>query len=315
MTMESMKCKCCGNVGLDLLYEGKDRLHNMQGEFSLFSCPNCGVVTVRPQLSIEEMEQYYPEEYISYPGPIEKETVTLKRLDRQFGVFKRRKKIERHTKKKHGKILDVGCATGVFLKEMQEHGWDAYGVEPSVYAAGVAGGQSGLNVFNGYLSEAGFEENFFDVITLWDVFEHLPDPVETLETIKRILKPDGSLVITMPNTDSWERKIFKQYWAGWDVPRHSHIFSPKAIERLLNAHGMHIERLISFTGMLGAIRISLDFWLQDRKFSEQKKRWIKKIYYSSIFRLFLYPYTIASNLFDKSTSMTIFASINPSQRE
>lgn len=313
--MESMKCKCCNNIGLDLLYEGKDRLHNKQGKFSLFSCPNCGVVTVRPQLSIEEMEQYYPEDYISYPVPIEKETVILKRLDRQFGVLKRRKKIERYAKKKHGKILDIGCATGVFLKEMQDHGWDAYGVEPSVYAARVAGDQLGLTVFNGYLNEAEFEEHFFDVITLWDVFEHLPDPVGTLRIIKRILKSDGSLVITMPNTDSWERKIFQQYWAGWDVPRHSHIFSPKAIERLLNAHGMHIESLINFTGMLGAIRISLDFWLQESKLSERTQQLVRKIYYSSLIRLILYPYMLISNLLKKSTSMTIFASIDSPPRD
>ena len=312
--MESMKCKCCNNVGLDHLYDGKDRLHDIQGNFALFSCPNCGVVTVRPLLSNEEMERYYPQDYISFPGPIEKEKSTFKRLDRQFGVFKRRKKIERHTGKKQGKILDIGCATGVFLKEMQNHGWETYGVEPSVYAAGIAVDQQGLNVFNGYLNEAEFEEHFFDVITLWDVFEHLPDPVETLRIIKRILKPDGSLVITMPNTDSWECKIFKQYWAGWDVPRHCHIFSPNAIENLLKAHGMHIESLISFTGMLGAIRISLDFWLQESKFPEKTRRLVKKVYYSPIIRLLLYPYMLASNIFNKSTSMTIFASNNASSR-
>lgn len=313
--MESMKCKCCSNIGLDPLYEGKDRLHNIQGKFDLFSCPNCGVVTVRPQLSNEEIEQYYPQDYISYPGPIENEKSTLKRIDRQFGVFKRRKKIERHTKKKGGKILDVGCATGVFLKEMQNHGWDAFGVEPSVYAAGVAADQLGLNVFNGYLDEAEFQEHFFDVITLWDVFEHLPDPVETLQIIKRILKPDGSLVITMPNTDSWECKIFNQYWAGWDVPRHFHIFSEKAIESLLKAQGMHINRLISFTGMLGAIRISLDFRLQESKLSEKTRQLVKQIYYSSLIRLILYPYMLISNLFNKSTSMTIFATNNPKTKE
>lgn len=311
MVMDTMNCKCCNSNELTLLYKGKDRLHGLDGEFSLFTCSNCGVVTVRPQLSNKEIEKYYPENYISYPCPIEKESSRFTRLDRQFGVTKRRKSIEKFTGKKGGRILDVGCATGVFLKEMQYHGWDAYGVEPSVYAAGVAVDQLGLNIFNGYLDETKFEEHFFDVITLWDVFEHLPDPVETLKLIKRILKPDGTLVITMPNTDSWERKIFKQYWAGWDVPRHYHIFSEKAIEHLLKAHTMQIDNLISFTGMLGAIRISLDFWLQESKFSQQSRQLIKNFYYSSFFRLLLYPYMLASNLFGKSTSMTIFASNDP----
>lgn len=308
MTIEKMKCKCCNSEEHSFLYEGKDRLHGLAGDFKLFTCLNCGVVAVYPQLSNDEIERFYPENYISYPSPIENENSRIKKFDRQYGVIKRRKKIEKFTKKEGGKILDIGCATGIFLNEMKAHGWDTYGVEPSIYAADIAVNELGLNVFNGYLDETDFDEHFFDVITLWDVFEHLPDPDDTLRIIKRVLKPDGSLVITMPNTDSWERKIFKQYWAGWDVPRHYHIFSKTAIENLLSVHRMRIDSLISFTGMLGAIRISLDFWLQENNLSERNKQRLKKIYYSSIFRLFLYPYTIASNLFGKSTSMTIFAS-------
>lgn len=312
--MDKMKCRCCDRQQHSFLYKGKDRLHGLDGQFSLFTCANCGVVAVFPRLSSNEIEKFYPESYISYPLPVEDEKSRMRKLDRQFGVTKRRRKIEKHSKKRMGRILDIGCATGVFLNEMKSHGWDAYGVEPSSYAAGVAVERSGLNVFNGYLDEVDFEDHFFDVITLWDVFEHLADPNEALRIIKRILKPDGSLVITMPNTDSWERKIFNQYWAGWDVPRHYHIFSEDAIERLLRLHGMHIDNLISFTGMLGAIRISLDFWLQDRRISETNKRRLKKIYYSPVFRLLLYPYMLASNLSSRSTSMTIFVSNDSSSR-
>mgnify|MGYP000893696794 CR=1 FL=1 len=315
MTLETMTCKCCGCNELNLLYEGKDRLHGLPGEFVLFACSNCGVVSVRPQLSNEEIEKYYPEDYISYPVPIDKERSGFRRLDRQHGVTKRRRKVEGFTNKKGGKILDIGCATGVFLKEMKDHGWDVYGVEPSSFAADVAINQLGLNVFNGYLAEANFDDNFFDIITLWDVFEHLPDPVENLLIIKRLLKPDGNLIIATPNTNSWERKIFEQYWAGWDIPRHYHIFSEVSIEQLLKEHGMQVDKLISFTGMLGTIRISLDFWLQEKVCSEQMKRWLRTVYYSIIFRLLSYPYTIISNFFSKSTNMTVFASSDLSKDE
>lgn len=306
--MEKMKCKCCNSEEHSFLYEGKDRLHGLAGEFELYTCLNCSVVAVWPQLSGDEIEKFYPENYISYPIPIENEKSSFRKLDRQYGVIKRRRKIEQYTKKTGGRILDIGCATGVFLNEMKLHGWEAYGVEPSVYAAEIASNQLGLNVFNGYLDQTKFEDYFFDVITLWDVFEHLPDPDNTLKIIKRILKPDGHLVITMPNTDSWERMIFKIYWAGWDVPRHYHIFSEAAIERLLGVHKMRIDNLISFTGTLGAIKISLDFWLQEKKISERKILFLKKIYSSFLFRLLLYPYTILSNVLGRSTSMTIFAS-------
>lgn len=309
--MVKMRCKCCNGDDHILLFEGKDRLHRMAGKFTLNTCTNCGVVAVYPQLTNSEIEKYYPDDYISYPPPITNEKNWLRKKDRQYGVAKRRKIIEKYTHRKQGRILDVGCATGIFLNEMRTHGWDAYGIEPSGFASEIAVNQLGLNVFNGYLDEASFGDHFFDVITLWDVFEHLQEPVETLKTIKRILKPDGSLVITMPNTNSWERKIFKRFWAGWDVPRHYHIFSPKSIETLLNIHGLHIEHLLSFTGMLGAIRISLDFWLQDTNLPAESKRVIRKIYYSPIARLVLYPYMLLSTLMTKSTSMTIFALNKP----
>ena len=309
--METMICKICGSDDQHLLYKGKDRLHGMPGDFGLYTCANCGVVTLCPQPSIEEIDKYYPDDYISYPVPIEQEKSKFKRIDRQYGVYKRRNKVEKYTGKKSGKILDIGCATGVFLKEMQDHGWEAFGVEPSQYAADVAVTQLGLNVFNGYLDQVQFDDNFFDVITLWDVFEHLPDPVATLKIIKGKLRPGGNLVITMPNTDSWERKIFKQYWAGWEVPRHNHIFSEASITYLLKQNDMQIDHLISFSGNLAAITISLDFWFHDKKYSNRIKRLISKAYHSSVCRLLSYPYIITSKLFHKSTGMTIFASNSP----
>lgn len=312
--MNEMECKCCNHIGLEPLYEAKDRLHDKEGEFMLYSCLNCGVVTVRPELTNEMAEFYYPGDYICYPVPINQEKSAFKRFDRKFGVEKRRKKVEMYTSKSGGRILDIGCATGVFLREMQDYGWEAYGVEPSKFASDIAINQQGLNVYQGYLKEGLFTENFFDVITLWDVFEHLPNPVETLQEIKKILKADGYLVITTPNSNSWERKIFEQYWVGWEVPRHFNIFSEASIIRLLDAQGFQIEKLISFTGMLGAIRLSMYYWLQDSKFSENSKRFIKWFVDSGLFRFILYPYIFASKLFSKSTDMSIFASIARSKR-
>ena len=163
----------------------------------------------------------------------------FKRFDRQFGVTRRRKKLRSTLRKQRAKY-SILMRHGVFLKEMKDHGWEAYGVEPSNYASEIALNQLDLNVYNCYLDDVNFDDNYFDIVTLWDVFEHLPDPVRTMRIIRRILKPDGFIVITTPNTESWERKIFKQYWAGWDVPRHYNIFSDKAIDRLLKDQGMQL---------------------------------------------------------------------------
>ena len=100
-----------------------------------------------------------------------------------------------------GKILDVGCGGGGYLYRLKQWGWDGYGVEPS--ATGVEQARSlGLNVAHGMVEDGGFDNDFFDVIRLSNVVEHLPKPKETLCEIRRILKSDGVVYLTVPNTRS-----------------------------------------------------------------------------------------------------------------
>jgi SAM-dependent methyltransferase len=97
-----------------------------------------------------------------------------------------------------------------------------------------------LNVFTGTVEEAKFENDFFDVIILNNVLEHLFDPKTTLNEINRILKNNGTLVIGIPNANSFEAKIFKKYWSAWDLPRHLYHFTPNTIKSLLNKTGFQV---------------------------------------------------------------------------
>ena len=299
-------CKCCSGTEFIYLFPGKDRLHGLPGEFKVEECKQCGVIATHPQLSSKEVEKYYPENYLSYLSAIEDERYWFRKIDRQFGVEKRCRAVIKRSGKASGKVLDIGCATGVFLNGMKQHGWKCYGIEPSNFASEYATNRFGLNVFHGYLEDGFFEDNFFDVITLWDVFEHLSEPVETLHIISKILKPGGLLVITTPNANSWERKIFGKYWAGWDVPRHYHVFTPNTLQALLNPMGLREFKIKSFTGMQGSLVISLRFLLGESKLPFWIKQFLISFSQSLISRILLYPYFYIANRFNSSTSMTIF---------
>ena len=303
-------CKCCSGTEFIYLFPGKDRLHGLPGEFKVEECKHCGVIATHPQLSSKEVEKYYPENYLSYPSAIEDERSWFKKIDRQFGVEKRCRAVIKRSGKASGKVLDIGCATGVFLNGMKQHGWKCYGIEPSNFASEYATNRFGLNVFYGYLEDGFFEDNFFDVITLWDVFEHLSEPVETLHIISKILKPGGLLVITTPNANSWDRKIFGQYWVGWEVPRHYHVFTPKTITGLLKLSNFYILNIISFTGALSGISNSIGFWVNEISIPNWSKKLINTISKSIIFRVLLFPFLLLTNKINRSTIMTIFAKNN-----
>lgn len=110
---------------------------------------------------------------------------------------------------KEGNCLDIGCGIGTFLYLAKENGFSVYGTEISSVAINYAKSLYKLNIHHGTLDTIKFENEFFDLITLWYVFEHLPSPKNTLERIKEILKPGGIVVITVPNHNCWRMYIRK----------------------------------------------------------------------------------------------------------
>jgi 2-polyprenyl-3-methyl-5-hydroxy-6-metoxy-1,4-benzoquinol methylase len=303
--MENSETKCilCNRGQFNLLYPGKDRLEQLPGTFQVVECANCGLITLLPRKSAQEIALHYPENYVFYYQAVEDEKGWLKRLDRERGRERRCKEVLKRSVLK-GRILDIGCATGIFLSGMQLHGWDCYGVEPSEYAANYAKTRFGLKVFHGYLEDMNYPDHYFDVVTLWDVLEHIPDPGRTLDIIHRILKPDGILIGTLPNASAWERGWFGEYWAGWEVPRHYNTFTPKTITTFLNIHNLKVEEIFSFTGRHGVFLMSVGFCLADWKRPEWFKKGLLHLLQSLLFRIIAHPYYLFAELLNKSPIMT-----------
>ena len=118
------------------------------------------------------------------------------------------------------RILDIGCGNGRFLSYLIEQGFEAYGTELPGKAAERASQIPNLKLKTGRLASVDFEENFFDCISMWHVFEHLTEPKEALQIIRKILKPDGYLMMSLPNIDSIQSRLFRGKWLHLDPPKH-----------------------------------------------------------------------------------------------
>lgn len=281
----------------DLLFPGAERFH-------LVSCGRCGHIYQNPRPTPASIGRYYPEDYHPFLIAVEDEPSPLRRLDRAFGLRMRTLAVHRAAGRRPGRLLDVGCATGVFLDGMRRLGWQAQGVEPSPYAAAYARRRFGLEVHEGLLEEAGLPAASFDAITMWDVLEHVHEPRPVLAELARLLRPGGVLVLSLPNPDSLEARLLGQYWLGWDLPRHLNLYRPAQLRVHLARHAMPVERIRSFTAGHAVMVMSLERRLRaagrgpaiPRLLNTLPARLLSRLYYSG-----------PADWFNLSSIMVVFA--------
>lgn len=164
-----------------------------------------------------------------------------------------------------GTLLDIGCSSGGFLRTLKGADWKLYGIEISPEEARRAEASSGAQVFVGGILNAPFSEASFDVITGFHVLEHVSDPNHVIENMWKWLKPGGILYLHVPNIEALEARIFRSYWYGLELPRHSYHFSPISLSRLF-AHFQFDEILLgtlSHNHIEASMRYVLDIiWQQ-----------------------------------------------------
>ena len=142
---------------------------------------------------------------------------------------------------KRGKLLDVGAATGTFLETARTRDWEVEGIEISAYAAEQCQ-QKGLQVITGTLETAKLHPHTFDVITLWDVFEHVADQEDTLRHILKLLRPGGILALNMPDAGSLYARTLGSWWPLIVPPEHLFLFNKRNADALLNRFGFKIVK-------------------------------------------------------------------------
>ncbi len=235
--MKKRNCDFCDSNDFIELFKARDiNQRTSTKEYKLVRCKNCGFVFINPQPTSKELQKSYPKTY--YP----KKILTG---DYYFYQMDKLKKISEFYR--NGKILDIGCGIGGFLKLARDRGWLTFGVEISSEASRYGEEQFGLDIYNGDFLNSNFTMKDFDVIMLWHVLEHLQKPNEVIKKVFNILKEDGLIVIAVPNFDSFQAKCFKENWYHLDVPRHLCQFTPNIIKSALEKNGFKIVKIDYFS--------------------------------------------------------------------
>lgn len=200
-------------------------------KFKLIYNSNYDLLETNPQPSELELPSYYKSEnYISHTDSKKNITDKLYHLVKKYTLIQKLNLINSF-KTTEKKLLDVGCGTGDFLKICKNDNWKTIGIEPNESAKKIAKNKLGEEAVL-YTNINEIKNLKFDVITLWHVLEHVSDLEFYISKLKSLLKPNGFLVIAVPNYKSFDAKYYKQFWAAFDVPRHLWHFSKKSISLL-----------------------------------------------------------------------------------
>ena len=259
--MEETSCDSCGANRPQVIYCGPDWQQPLP-PVALVRCQNCGLIYLSPRPTPQEIGAYYPADYGPFRPAIEDERMALMRYMRRRKLAQRRHLIEQFSGRKTGRVLDVGCATGLFLHEMSLAGWETAGVELTPTAAEYARKRFGLNVFTGTLSELPAAPGAFDVVTFWDVLEHTFSPSSELARAATLLSPGGLIAINVPNWHSPDRRLFGPHWIGLDPPRHLYVFTRASLTTLLERAGLRPVGWVCFMPSYFSFAISVERWLE-----------------------------------------------------
>jgi 2-polyprenyl-3-methyl-5-hydroxy-6-metoxy-1,4-benzoquinol methylase len=243
--MEYVCCNLCGADETIVRYPSTIRGNPRAEDWSAFACTHdgygrhhtivqcrrCSLVYTNPRLDHHDIVDTY--QAVEDPLYLEERKGRVLTFERHL------KPLERLTGPPNGRpLLDVGCYTGVFVEIAARHGWDAWGVDPSRWAVEQAQAR-GLHVVPGTLETADLPEATFDVVTMWDVIEHVADPRGVLQQVYRLLKPGGLVVVHTMDIDSLFARLMGARWP-WLMEMHIYYFSRRTLRAMLEQCDLHV---------------------------------------------------------------------------
>ena len=263
------KCAVCASEQIVFGYAAKtNRKPEDSSRWEVFTCRQCSHAFINPQPSWDELSSYYSEDYDPYikdHGAEAREDALAVALARAAGSF-------RHLPIPYGKrVLDVGCGAGWFLRICKQLGSQTFGIEPSSFGV-KASREAGIEVFHGmvedYLAKHGTSRQF-DVITANHVIEHAPDPVRTLQGMRSLLAPGGTLWVSVPNAACYFSRKLGGEWHSADLPYHLQQFSPQSLELAGKRAGLTPQRVYTYS-LPAATAASLRYLLRRRVLFPQR---------------------------------------------
>ncbi len=256
-TVPNPNCMFCGMPG-EVLYSGLiDHLFLAPGSWQLRRCadPQCGLVWLDPAPLAEDLGLAY-QTYYTHGAAAGKSSGILLRAAKSVywtmtgllamisGLYweQRRFKSMLLEDLSPGRLFDVGCGDGKFLRRMAARGWHGAGMDFDAAAVEVGRTKYGLELSVGDFQTAPFEGGDFDAVTMTHVIEHVTDPVACLKKCRQLLRPGGRVVVTTPNVRSLGHQRFERNWRGLEPPRHLHLFTPGLLAECARRAGLRVIR-------------------------------------------------------------------------
>ncbi len=233
-------CALCGSRERRVLF--------FEGAHTLVRCASCELVYVTPRREAAALiREVYDASYWHSPAARERgysdyaldEALYLRTFQRRFAGLT-------HLLPRSGKALEVGCAAGFSLQVLADRGFDVFGIEPSAPIRALAEQRYGKErIHAGTLDDAPFAAASFDLIVMWDVLEHLPDPLGALRKARELLAPAGRLVLETQNVEAFAARLLGKRWTHFKHEEHLVHFSPATLRRALDASGFELVSLNS----------------------------------------------------------------------
>lgn len=225
LSNEIISCNFCGS--------SSSTLYDQIQEWKIVKCNNCGFHYTNPRPTLESLPYYYSEEYFKderHRAKFYNEDGSLKADVANY--TNRIMDAESHVNKR-GSILEVGAARGGYLHVMKQRGWEVAGVEISQDACNQAKLMYGLDLFCGVMVQYQAQQKY-DVVSMYQTLEHVPDPKEVIQKSYELLKPGGNIVIEVPNRNCFEMKYSaERRRLSYDLPRHLNHFTPDFLAKEL----------------------------------------------------------------------------------
>jgi len=292
--MNPETCMACGSSKFSIDPTSSER-------FCLVQCAGCGVGFTKPKPTREDLEKHYSQ---TYYGP---ENVKFLPVLEKIVIWmaKRRARWIDKRIRPRSRVLEIGCGRGVLLEALSHLGHECHGTERSDLAATRAQRIVGIKVYTDPLEQCGLRENYFDVVILWHVLEHLENPVPTLTHISNLLGPHGILIIEVPNVWSWQARLTGKHWFHLDIQRHLYHFTAQGLNKLLERNGFLIIKITTFSWEqcpFGALQSFLNcLGLQPQTFYKLLKRELSlpfssKLFHYSLAGLSFLPATLLAGL-------------------
>ena len=208
--------------------------------FELIRHDKLDLLATYPQPDAINLSRYYQsDDYISHTDSKRSLFENVYHFIRTIAL-KNKLNLIASLQKANGTLLDIGAGTGDFLIAAKNHGWDIIGIEPSDKARAVAMTKGASFIQN----TTDLESSSCDIITMWHVLEHVPNYISQIKELKRLLKPDGTILIAVPNFKSFDAQHYGEFWAGYDVPRHLWHFSKTAVETIVASEDLQLVKTV-----------------------------------------------------------------------